>query len=362
MSLLSEYNGLGFVGNADGGFQLLRMQELQPFLAPGSSLGFSVSASLDNNISFAVATCDLETGSTGYPFGTLKYDFTAKKSTYTRGPISSSSWSQYTAIMGSPFVNGWYVDGRAFSGLDSTYYTNNFGSTYSATNLTTEKPTSSFFDSGYGFYWDGTTYGFVSSTSTLRTTTNGTTFGSSPGTFAAPFFMGNNRSNYSGYWFGRITTPSTGYAYKTSAAASQTNVAGYYITAMSPNGRYLQRINSSSPYAEEYSQDGGASWTTFPAPSPAGSLNTSQTWGQNKRFCSNSGDNFLMTRSGNVFGFDFSTNTWVFCASLASPLGFTSGPKPRNFLIEGVESLFVAVESASQPPMYYIVDMPNLLA
>lgn len=365
MSLLSEYKGFGFVGGVDGGIQLLRAQPIQPIIGPSAPIGFGVSASLENNISYAISGASLDVGAPGYPYSILRYDFNQKKSVITRGPNVTNSYNQFIQLIGSPFFTGWYIDGAPFiaGGSDSVYYTNNYGSTYFATNLNSEKPASPFYDTIAGaYYWDGTNFGFVTNAITLRTTTNGTSFSTQPGTWNNSFFMGNNRSNYSGYWFGRIASPSIGYSYKISAASVASNVLGYYLTAMSPNGRYLQRIQTSGSYLEEYSTDGGASWTSFPTSSPYGGVATNQTYNQARRFCSNSGENFIMTKNGLILGYDFSTNTWVLCASMLTEAPSNTLFNPRNFLVEGVESLFVAITPGSgSANIYYMVDMPKLL-
>lgn len=362
MSLLSDYNGFGFVGGTDCGIERLRVQVTSTFFTNGAGYSFAPELTVDNNISYIVQHADPATAVATGNVSALKFDFSTKRTEFILGAARSNTSSESLRVLPSPFFNGWYIDGNPFSGSDSTWYTNDFGASYSATDVTTQAPRSTFNNGQTGGWWDGTTMSMCTGTGVYRYTTNGTNF-TTVGTLNSPFFWKNNRSNYSGYWFGRIDSPSIGYAYRTSAAGSLVNVTGYYLTAMSANGRYLQRIQTSGTYNEEYSTDGGASWSTFTGKSPyTGAGISFNSYGQSRRFCSDSGQFFILSKSSNIFVYDFTTNKWILCAApVFWPTGAT-GLKVDSFRVQGVECLLIATEVSGLPPLLGIMDMPKGLA
>lgn len=347
MSLLSDFGDSGFVGGADCGVQVLRMQNLTGQLVYNSA--YSGSFNFKDTGTQAFQYADVNPSSTSSRISVVKFDFANKTSQFYGGPTKVAATTNDQKILGNPF-GGWlmYKPGVAPAYM---HYTTD-GNTYVNTNQ--ESSIDPFFSTRFGGGWfDGTTFAYANIYSQFVYTTNGTSFSTTSigGASANPVWGKNNYSPYSGYWFYAY---SGGYGYKTSVTGGGTNVAGYRLTAMSANGRYLMRRNNTS-YSEEYSTDGGASWSSFSVPIPQ--ENGYDSGGGVSRVASNSGQFFTFDAYGSkIYCYDFSSSVWRVSATLFIAGSSTALQAATSLYIEGVEALHIAIGGTSNT---YIVDMPK---
>lgn len=360
MSLLSDFGSLGFIAGVDCGLQYLRPIAISsPSI--NSNSGQYLGVECKDDISFTVQYAEPRPDNATGWVGIFKNEFSNKKSYYIPGPSRAGDTTLGKLILGNPITGGWIIDnpGIQGGGVSQIYQTADNGSTYSTIpGATTTLKTAVYDTYKTGGWFDGTTFAFLGVNNTMYYTTNGTTWSTASTGGQSPPWPKNCRSAFSGYWFVHITSPSEGYTYRTSVNGTVTQVLGYRITSMSSNGRYVTRSNISTR-SEEYSTDGGASWTTFPTQSFAGTFTGSGSVGYQvaKRATSDTGQFFIKTYHNLIFIYDSSASQWVATASLPYQ-AFDNFM--NNIKINGVECLMFSNSAPSTGEVTtFLVDMPK---
>ena len=344
MSLLSDFGDNGFVGGVDCGMQFLRMQCITA--PPVFSACWRGSFDFKNTGSYIVQYADTQPAATTGTIPVHKFDFENKTSILYTGQNRSAASNNGRNIVANPITGFWMIFNPGFASVK--FYQTLDGTNYTLTD--NDNILGAWYGGAFSpAYYDGTTFAYIDVNNRFVYTTNGTTW-TTGGAIASmqPFFPKNNYSFYSGYWF---HVSSVGYGYRTSVTGSSTNVAGYVLTSISPNGRYVMRRNTTSR-AEEYSTDGGASWSSFP------STPFAQSGGEySAHIASDSGQFFCMSYYGvYVWCYDFSSSVWRPCAAFnsLSSSSYIETAIPVN--IQGVEVLHIYLGGSQNT---YIMDMPK---
>lgn len=268
-----------------------------------------------------------------------KLDVPNKRIQYIQGPSRTFTSATGRRPLANPFIsngNGWLINnpGIASTGLN-VYQTTDGGASY---GLASGVPAANIREANNlrwltASWFDGTTFAFLNTASSLISTTDGVNFTSNGGGYGVYGYFGtNNRSSYSGYWFAYESGSS--YSYRTSLLGSKTTVSGYILIGMSPNGRHLVRCNTSTYYLER-STDGGASW--------AGLSETMHYGTASARACvDNNGNIFMCTLGGCFYNYNFTLNKWVMVAYAPFDAGSSGNAYielPQVIKLGGVECM-----------------------
>lgn len=301
MSLLSQFDGLGYVGK----FPQTVIRSVGFLSHVGGPLNSVMGLEVSDTPSRFVI--DTDSSSSSNPSHYFNYfTFSDKKSVIVQAPNKTTTGSARSVVINP--INGGILRRDPTNATANIQQSLDKGATWSTVfsgNSVGYYEFSQQSNQLCGGWFDGTTFA-VTNLSNTYSTTDGTSFSTvSPAFNGIPSFPGNNRSAYSGYYF---STSSPNYAYRTTLTGSDTTISGYVPYCMSANGRYLIRYNSAT-YAKEYSTDGGASWSAFTNDWYDISANVAP--GNIWWFASNDGIFWGFAASGGLFYYDFSASRWT---------------------------------------------------
>lgn len=315
MSNFSQFDALGYIGSSPGiGYRsrLLFSSSAQSASFFSGSFGFEIK----DKPRYVVFKDDLDVSNgSAIPVNfhyidtlTGQVRITNNSQKTTGGTSTPSQWI-------NP-INGAIMTVNLTGADGNVWQSTNFGASF--TDLGIGDGGAQPYNDGrlYGGWYDGTNFIFGYGGGSCWFTTNGTSFSAQSPAFDYAQFPGNNYSSYSGRYYS-YSSSGTGYKFRTSRTGADTFVSGYNVVAMSRNGRYLMRHDTTPTL--QYSTDGGASWSSF-ANTPF-AVSVAPNYLSQTACCiaSDSGDFWITTDNLNTFKYSFSESRWIGYGGYAFP-------------------------------------------